>query len=193
MINVYSDADFLAAYKQKRLYLLIFISVTAAYAAICLGLLIYHACLPYGSPYTTWPKVVVYPLSVLYVLAAFPFMAIPFRRVNRYVKMLSYINEGIKAEETNYFYTYRAQTQQQDGVDVVVAVFGEFNKRRQEWREREVYVDAEKPLPDFSNGDLVHYIIQSNFLVHYEVLQRHAFDFAQGEELPRVGLNADKL
>ena len=193
MINVYTDADFLSAYKQRRRYLHIFIGVTAIYVAICIGLVIYHANLPYGSVYTTWPKITAYALSVLYVLFAFPFMAICFRRVNRYYRMLAYINEGIKAEETNYFYTFRAHTQQQDNVDVVVGVFAEKNNRNKEWREREIYLDPEKELPDFNNGDLVHLITQSNFLVHYEILERHAFDFSLAEDEPKkVGLGVDE-
>ena len=183
MQNVYTDADLLSAYKQRAKYLTIFISITAAYLAICIGLCIYHSTLPYASPLETWPKVVAYVLSVLYVVSMFPFMSIKYRRINCYHKLLSYINEGIKSEETNYFYTFRQQTQQQDNIDAVVCVFGEWNKRRQEWRERVIYLDAEKPMPDFSNGDLVHYITQSNFLVHYEVLQRHAYDFSQDDEI----------
>lgn len=183
MTNVYQDTDLLSAYKQKQKYLTIFLCITAAYVAVCTALCIYHASLPYGSPYEIWPKAVAYTLSVLYVVGIFPFMAIKYRRVNRYHKMLAYINEGIKAEESNYFYTFRSQTQQQDNVDVTVCVFGEWNKRRQEWREREIYMDAEKPLPDFSNGDLVHYITQSNFLVHYEIIERHAYDFSETDEI----------
>ena len=182
MTNIYTDADLLSTYKQKRRYTAIFIAITLVYLATCIGLCIYHASLPYASDKATLPKVLAWFFSVLYVVIIFPFMAIKYHRVNRYHRMLSYINEGMKTEETNYFVTFRPQTQQQDNVDAVVCVFGEWNKRRQEWREREVYLDAEKPLPDFGNGDLVHYVLQSNFLVHYEVLQRHAYDFTQAEE-----------
>ena len=40
--------------------------------------------------------------------------------------------------------------------------------------EREVYFDVEKEWPDLEQGDFVRYVVQSNFLIRYEVLQRQA-------------------
>ena len=40
--------------------------------------------------------------------------------------------------------------------------------------EREVYFDVEKDWPDLEQGDLVRYVVQSNFLVRYDVLVRQA-------------------
>ena len=52
-----------------------------------------------------------------------------------------------------------------------------------EWMEREVYFDIEKEWPDLEQGDLVHYVVQSNFLIRYEVLQRKALTAAElGED-----------
>ena len=42
--------------------------------------------------------------------------------------------------------------------------------------------DAEKPLPEFGSGDYVHYIAQSNFVVQYEILEKHAYEFSEYEE-----------
>ena len=192
MKNVYQDADFLSAYKQKRGYLLTFAYVTIVYVLICLGLTVYRASLPYGSEYLVWPKTTVIILSILYVLTMFPFMSICFHRANRYYKMLASINEGLKLDERKYFYSFRSKTETQSNVDVIIGVFGDYDKRHQQWRAREVYFDVEKPLPDLNNGDLVHFVTQSNFFVRYEVLQRHAFDFSMAEdELPSVGLGVD--
>ena len=47
--------------------------------------------------------------------------------------------------------------------------------------EREVYFDVEKPLPAFESGDYVRYIAQSNFIVQYEILQKHAYEFSEEE------------
>ena len=52
-------------------------------------------------------------------------------------------------------------------------------QKKQEWMEREAYFDPEKPLPDFGSGDLVRYVTQSNFIIQYEILQRHAYDFEE--------------
>ena len=182
MTNVYTDADFLAVFYQKRRLLAIFFAITVVYAAAGLALLIYFISLPYASPNATWPKAVVYALSVLYVLIIYPFLAIKYKRVNRYQKVLAYINDGIKSEECNYFYVFRHATQQQDNVDVIVGVFAAWNKKRQEWQECEVYFDVEKPLPDFQNGDKVRYISQSNFIVQYDIVQRKAYNFEEFDE-----------
>ena len=40
--------------------------------------------------------------------------------------------------------------------------------------EREVYFDVEKEWPDLEQGDRVRYIVQSNFLIEYVVLERGA-------------------
>ena len=93
--------------------------------------------------------------------------------------MLYYVSEGIKAEECNYFYKFQEQSLQKDNIDVVGCVFATWNKKKQEWMEREAYFDPEKPLPDFGSGDLVRYVTQSNFIIQYEVLERHAYDFEE--------------
>ena len=82
-------------------------------------------------------------------------------------------------EEKNYFYRFREKSLQKDNIDVVACVFETWNKKKQEWLEREVYADPEKPLPEFSEGDLVRYISQDNMLVQYEILERHALEFEE--------------
>ena len=69
-----------------------------------------------------------------------------------------------------------------DNIDVSACVFETWSKKKQEWLEREVYFDSEKPLPDFGEGDLVRYITQSNFIVQYEIVQKHALEFEEEYE-----------
>lgn len=189
MINVYNDGDFFASYQEKRKALRLFFIITAVYLALGITILVYLTTLPYGDPNASWPKAIVYIATVLYVVFIYPYMSIKYKRINRYNKVLSYINDGIKSEENNYFYAFRETTQQQDNVDVVIGVFGCWNKKHQEWQEREVYFDAEKPLPDFKNGDLIRYITQSNFMVQYDVIQRGAYQFEELDELDNMEEN----
>ena len=182
MITVYNDADLLSAYKQKNKVLCIFWAVTAVYVLTCLAMLIYHISLPYASALDVYPQMVTYVLSALYVVFVFPFMCIKYNRVKNYVTMLSFISSGIKVVETEYFYTFRPQTLQKEKIDVASCVFATWNKKKEEWYEREIYTDQEKPQPDFGGGDLVRYVTQSNILLQYEILQRHAYDFYEEEE-----------
>jgi hypothetical protein len=182
MINVYNDADFFASYQEKRRALRLFFLITGIYLALGITILVYLTTLPYGDPNSGWPKAIVYVATVLYFTFIYPYMAIKYKRINRYHKVLSFINDGIKSEENNYFYAFRETTQQQDNVDVIIGVFGAWNKKHQEWQEREVYFDKEKPLPDFKNGDLIRYITQSNFIVQYEIVERGAYQFEELDE-----------
>ena len=138
-----------------------------------------------GLPYAVskfWPKAYVYTASVAYTVYAFIYLAIPYGRVRRYNKMFSYVCECLKTEEKNFFYTFREKSLQKENIDVVSCIFETWNKKKQEWMEREVYLDAEKPLPNFDGGDYVRYITQSNFIIKYEILQKQALEFEEDEE-----------
>lgn len=177
MTTVYSDADYLAVYKQKNKIFNLFWAITVFYAVFSIAWLIYYITLPYKDPMQFWPKACVYVASVLYVVFSFPYLAIKGSRVNRYYKLLSTLSEGLKGEETNYFYAFREKVLQKDNVDVHGCVFEAWNKKKSEWMDREAYWDQEKPLPEFENGDYVHYFVQSNLIVQYEILEKKALEF----------------
>ncbi len=182
MTSVYTDADYLSAYKQKQKLWWIFVSVTAVYLAICIGLLIYHISLPYASPKGTLPKWTAYILSGIYMIFTFPYIAIKYSRVRRYVRLLSYISLGLKQEESNYFYCFDDKPLPKDNVDVNAVVFEIWDKKKREWREREVYFDVEKALPPFESGDVIHYILQGQFIIQYKIVKKHAIEFEEVEE-----------
>ncbi len=182
MVSVYNDADYLSAYKQKRKLWWIFMGITLGYLAACIPLLIYHISLPYAAPYGELPQWIVYILSVFYVIFIFPYMAIKYGRSRRYVKLLSYVSTSLKQEEKNYFYCFDEQPLPKDNVDAVSCIFQTWNNKKREWQEREVYWDAEKPLPDFEAGDYVHYVLQGKFIIQYEIIQKQALEFEEVEE-----------
>lgn len=182
MVSVYNDADYMSAYKQKQRIFGVFMGITLFYVAFCIAWLIFHISLPYADPRDTLPKAMVYVATSLYVVFTFPYMAIKYSRVRRYFKMLTYVNEGLKVEEKNYFYTFREKSLQKDNIDVVGCVFETWNKKKQEWLEREAYWDAENPLPAIESGDFVRYVTQSNFIIQYEILERHALEFEEEED-----------
>ena len=182
MISIYNDADYLAAYEQKRRIFLVFLLVTVAYLALALGMVIYQSTLPYGDEGLTLPRFLTYVASAIYVVFAFPYLGIKYSRSKRYCKMLGHVSESIKMEEENYFYCFRKQSKQQDNIDVVGCVFETWSKKKQEWLEREAYFDVEKPLPKIESGDLVEYITQSNFIVQYNVKVKQALEFEEESE-----------
>lgn len=187
MTTIYNDADYMAVYKQKKKLWGIFLGVTAAYLVICMAWWLYFISLPYKDPMQTLPKTFVFVLSAVYVLFAFPYLAIKYSRVRRYFKLMTYLSEGLKNEEKNYFYCFAEEKLQKENIDVVGCVFETWSKKKCEWMEREAYFDPEKALPEFESGDYVHYIVQSNFIVQYEVLQKKALEFEEVEEDEEYG------
>ncbi len=182
MVSVYNDADYLSVYKQKQKIWGVFVGVTAAYLAFCIAWWAYYLTLPYADPMQALPKWSVYIATVIYIVLIFPFMAIKYSRVRRYYKVLSYVSTGLKNEETNYFYCFDKKSLQKDNVDVMACVFETWSKKKSEWLEREAYFDPEKPLPPFESGDYVKYIVQSNFVIEYEILEKKALEFEEVEE-----------
>ena len=182
MVSIYKDADYMAVYKQKNKLWWIFVSITAAYLAFCVAWLVYYISLPYKDPMQTLPKACVYVASAVYVVIIFPYMAIKYHRVRKYFKMLTYVSLGLKQEEKNYFYCFQEKSLQKDNIDVVGCVFETWSKKKSEWLEREAYFDPEMPLPDFESGDYVRYIVQSNFIIQYEYIQKKALEFEEVDE-----------
>ncbi len=182
MVSVYSDADYLSAYKQKQKIWWTFLAITFFYAAICIALVIYNSTLPYAAPNGKIPGIIVYVLSASYMIFAFPYLTIKYGRVRRYVKLLSYVSTGLKQEECYHFYCFDKQPLPKDNVDALSCIFEIWNKKKQEWQEREVYFDVEKPLPPFESGDLVRYVLQGKFIIQYEIVEKHALEFQEADE-----------
>lgn len=179
MISVYNDADFLSVYKQRKRVLDIFLIATLVYMVFSIAWLIYYIGLPYKDPMQTLPKACVFVASAVYAVLVFPFMAIKFSRINRYYKLLRGFSDGLKNEEKNYFYCFEEKSLQKDNVDVIGCVFETWSKKKSEWMEREAYFDVEKPLPALESGDYVRYIVQSNFILQYEILEHKALEFEE--------------
>ena len=182
MTNVYTDAEYLAAHKQREKLLGAFIIVTACYAAFCIGWLIYYISLPYKDPMQALPQTCVYVVSVLYVIFTALYMGIPFARANRYYNMLTNLSLGMKDVEKNYFYCFEELNMQKNNVDMIGCIFETWNKKKCEWMDRAVYFDVEMPTPEFESGDYVRYVTQGNIVLQYEILQKRALEFEVVDE-----------
>lgn len=182
MTTIYNDGDFNKVIAQKRKIFGVFAGVTIGYAVFCLAWLIYYISLPYADPMQSLPKTCVYIASVCYVVFLFPFMGIKYHRVRKYYKMMYYLSEGLKNAEENYFVGFEEKDLQKDYVDAVSCVFKTWSRKKSEWMEREAYLDKEEPLPDFGRGDLVKYVVQSNFLIQYEIVERGALADEEEDE-----------
>ncbi len=194
MVSVYQDADYVSVLRQKRKIFTAFWIITAAYVVFCLSWLIYFTTLPpYPKADLVLPQVMVYAATAIYILFIAPFVGIKMQRIRKYCKMLGIFSLGIKNVEESYFMGFYKKQLQKDSVDVISCVFRTWNKKRREWYERETYFDSEREWPDLERGDWVRYVVQSNFIIQYEVLRAGAMqaDIEEGV-LPEDILQEDK-
>lgn len=181
MKRVYSDDDFNAIVDQKNRVLRVFWGVSIAYAIVCIASLVYHISLPYAHSMQWLPKTTVYVASGLFVVFCSLYLGIKYHRVKRYYKMMYYLSAGLKNVEENYFECFEFNALQKDGVDAVSCVFKTWNAKKSEWMKREAYWDMEKHLPPFKRDDKVRYVVQSNFIVAYEVTEEAESNAAEKE------------
>lgn len=169
MVKLYSDADLYDAVMQRRRILGAFIAVSSVCLAIVIALVIAYTQLAYHDPAGIWIIVATCVVVGGYMVFAFPFMGIKFKRSNAYCKMLKFISVGLKEHAVLPFEDIEDWVTR-DGVDCNVAVFATKNIKKDELLLRQIYVDGEKTFPPFEVGKLVRIISQGNLLVEYEIL-----------------------
>lgn len=168
MIILYEDGDLYGAVMQRRKILAVFLAVTVAAAGGFIALTVYYSQLPYQDGNGGWVTAVACLLAAVYVIFAFPYMGICYKRSNAYCKMLKDISAGAKECFTAPFLGIE-DWKVRDGVDVNVAVFEAKNIKREELMVRQIYVDGEKDFPPFEEGKQAKLLTQGNLLLGYEL------------------------
>lgn len=170
MVKLYTDDDLWNAVKQKRRILGIFLAVLSVWLLATSGCATWYALLPYQDPMLKWVIVIACVITALFLMFAFPFMGISYKRSKAYVKMLKFFSEGLKEccvapfDGVDDWITH-------DGVDVNVADFSVPNIKRDGMMTRQILIDGEKDFPPFREGVKARMIVQGNLLLEYEILQ----------------------
>ena len=120
--------------------------------------------MPYKSPDQIIPKAIAMSLSSVFAVISLLLFSTKFRRLRCYVKMLGYLQTGLKEGSVGEFLEFSEKVEVHEGVD--------FYNFTQEYFIRKVLVDNEKPKPELKEGDMVHFITQGNILMEYEVIPR---------------------
>lgn len=181
MTKIYNDNDLWDCFSQRRKILGVFIGVSAFVLCVIVGFFVAFSMLPYRDPNGTWMKAVTCVVAGLYVIFAFPYMGICFKRSNAYCRMIKFISVGIKEFSVAPFEGIDDWTTR-DGVDVNVALFTVRNRKSEEDMSRQVYIDGEKDFPPFEEGSYVRVITQGNLLIEYEITDRKV-EKEEGEEI----------
>lgn len=169
MVKLYSDRDYWDAYMQRRKLLAVFLAVTFAVLAAFAAVIAFYVELPYQSPDRWWLTLIPCVMFACYIIFAFLFMGIKFKRCNAYCRMLKYISLGLK-ETAELPFEEIDDWMTQDGVDMNVAVFFVANIKQDDVLKRRIFVDGEKDFPPFEKGKWVRIVSQGNLLIEYELL-----------------------
>ena len=170
MIDYYVKEDLEKARAQRKKTLLAYFIVLGVVVLISAGFITWYLTLPYKSPTILTIKLIHYSILAVFAIFSFIYLGIKYKRINRYYKLVNYLETGLRETSTGSFFEYDETSQEKDGVDFKSLVFLEWNKYKNDFFERKVLVFEEKPFPKFNENDNVRYITQSNVLISYEIL-----------------------
>ncbi len=170
MVEYFNKDFFLQAQAQRKKVLIIFYIFVAFYVLVSAGLFFWISTLPYAHRSISTIKTVHHFFTGISVLIGAVYLGITYKRVNKYYKMTAKMVVGIKETYTGSFLEYDDSVVNKDGVDLKSLVFVEWNKFKNDFFERKVYVFNEQPFPEIEVGKNVKYVTQGNVLISYEIL-----------------------
>ena len=172
MVQIYSESDYLNAYKlKKKLLTVYFCCIGFLLAAVGVFFALYLR-LPYASTDEIARQGNVYKLINISVTAvgivfSFIYLGIPYKRAKAYFKLLDDIKTGQKVKNVSTFIQNDESISEVSNVDFHTMVVLEWSDKTQEFMRRHVLVDKEKPMPNLKNGDIITYITHANVLLAY--------------------------
>lgn len=176
MVQVYNEGDYATTYKQKKRFLTTFLITLAALLALnALAFVIYTR-----QEYKTPLKAPLLAFNVIscsvYAVVYYVLFSIKYKRISSYARMLDYFKTGLKETGRHAFVRVDSSMTEKDGVRFVPLVFLEWSDKFQDYFERNILFDTEKPIPMFKKGQMVVHETQGNVLVAYELFDDGIFD-----------------
>lgn len=176
MVEVYNENDYIAVKKQKKQFLTIFFVSLAVLLAVNIGLFVFYTMQEYQTPLKA-PLLAFNIISCsIYAAVYYILFAIKFKRINSYSRMLNYFKTGLVEEGRHAFVRVDSSVTEKDGVRFLPLVFLEWSDKSQDYFERNILLDIEKPVPEFKKGEMVIHKTQGNVLVAYELFDDGIFD-----------------
>lgn len=170
MTDLYTGQEYEAEYKIKKKMLIIWYIMLAVYLIISVIILISFTSLPYGTKKTVFIYFDI-GLSTLFWGYSLFFFNNKYGRIRKYVKMLGYLDTGLKETYDGQFLRFDNTIEVKEGVEFYKMITKEWNEGKQEYFERKVLIDIEKPKPEIAEGLRIRYITQGNILVRYKILR----------------------
>ena len=83
---------------------------------------------------------------------------------------------GMRTEGKNAFVRIDSSVTVKDGVDFISIIVLDWSEKKQEYFERNILFDVEKPIPEFKKGDIIKHVTHANILISYELAQTEIFE-----------------
>jgi hypothetical protein len=176
MVSVYKTEDFERAEASRKAILRgFFISLTLVFA-VCITIFVFYVLQEYNTPLKQPLLITNIVISSVYAIVMFFIFSIKYKRVSSYVKMLIDMQMGIKSESVNTYVRTDSSIVKKDGVDFISIIVLEWSEKKQEYFERRILLDVEKPVPDFKHGDVIRHVTHANILIEYELASDTIFE-----------------
>ncbi len=176
MVYVYNEKDYITTQKQKKSFILTFLITLGVLLIVNVGVFVFYTMQEYRTPLKT-PLILFNSVSCcIYAAVYYVLFEIKYKRVSSYARMLDDFQRGIIEEGRHAFVRTEASVTEKDGVRFIPLVFLEWSDKSQDYFERRILFDVEKPVPDFKKGEMVIHKTQGNVLVAYELFDDGIFE-----------------
>jgi len=172
MINLYEKSDIEIIERKKKKMFNIYLTVLALSVVFCMVFTVFYIMLPYAYNSEIVSKKHLYLflnclVCSLVVIFSFIYLGIPYKRVKYYYRMLENFKVGQKIESVSTFLQMDNDIKNKDNVDFRTMMVLEWSDKTQEYMQRNILVDKEKPIPELNNGDIIKYVTHANILLEY--------------------------
>lgn len=154
--------------KRKNMLTFYFVLLGISLLAI-IGIIIYYAGEPYGSPKEKLLKTIMCVIISLFVLFSFLFFTITYGRVNNYTVFL---HDSINGRKTTSNVTVLSVSNiKEDLKNISFYSFEvlEWDEKKQDYFKRRVLIDAEIKIDDLHKDAIIEMQTVGNVLYAYEV------------------------
>ena len=163
MCDLYTEDDLRAVQAQLKKRYMVLLLISLAFLALTVITLVIDNHKENRPVVLTTVAVMLWGFSFIFYYDMF------CQPLRKYIRHLDYSLHGRSHEVEVEFSQWNEEESMVDGVRFRDAVFlGEANRHGE--RDRMFYWDAEKPLPDFRLGDLIHIKYYDRFITGYEKL-----------------------
>ncbi len=177
MIEIYSEQDYYSAKSLRDKFMTIFFSTLAVLLAVNIVVFVIYTQQEFETPYRTPMIAFNIVTDVIYAIIFYILFAIKYKRLSNYLKLLRDVFTGIKEDGVNTVSRIDSSIKTKDGVDFISLVVLDWNERKNEFFERHILLDVEKPIPELKKGDVIKHRTHANVLISYELCSPDIFEF----------------